>query len=353
MAGTVKTRSSRATLAAVAEQAGLSIRTVSRILTGTGECHAPATSDRVRRLAARLGYVPNATARAMRSGRFGALALLLSSDANRSYLPPELLAGIQDELRRHDLHLTMSSVSDEQLSEGPSLPKFLRQQLADGLLVNYTHRVPAALDRLVRRLTMPVVWINNAKESDAVCFDDRGAARVLTDHLLALGHRRIAYADFHNDGSELERHFSAVDRRRGYEEAMRAAGREPRVAMTDRPFRDADRLAAATALLAGPDRPTAVIGYSPGRCALPLYLTATVRLRLRVPGDLSLCTFSPLAEDELGFVPTKMRLPEHDLGREAVAMVLRKVSAPDAPSPSLRLAARLVEGESTSPPTTP
>lgn len=334
----------------VAELAGVSLRTVCRILNGTTSLHRPETCECVLAAAAQLGYRPNALAKAVRSGRSGGIALLLSSDLHRSYLPEALFEGIQAGIRAHDLHLTVATVPDPQLTDERVVPKFLRQWMADGLLVNYTISVPPALVSLIDRLRIPSVWVNIQRQTDCVYADDLNASRQLTEYLISIGHRRIAYVDFHSDASSDEGlHYSTVDRCRGYEQAMAAAGLIARVIRQDGRLPERQRIEAATALLKSPDRPTAVVAYSPGMTAMPLHLAAVAHCRLRVPEDLSLATFSPFVCDQVGVTMTKMLLPEREMGQEAIEMVLRKIKRRGT-EPSMRLAATMVMGESTAPP---
>ena len=338
------------TVREVAEVAGVSLRTVCRILNGTTSLHRPETCDRVLAAADQLGYRPNASAKAVRSGRSGGIALLLSSDLHRSYLPEALFEGIQSGIRAHDLHLTVATVPDPQLTDERVVPKFLRQWMADGLLVNYTMSVPPALLSLIDRLRIPSVWINIRRETDCVYADDFRSARRLTEYLLQLGHRRVAYVDYHTDPSSSDAlHYSAVDRRSGYELAMANAGLSARVVRQDSMWPERLKIESATALLKSPDRPTAIVAYSPGRSTLPVHLAAVAHCGLRIPEDLSLATFSPFMDDEVGVTMTKMLLPEREMGQEAVEMVLRKIERGGA-EPSQCLAATLVEGESTAPP---
>ena len=338
------------TVREVAKAAGVSLRTVCRVLNGTVAPVRAETRDRVMAAARQLGYRPNAAAKAVRRGRSGGIALLLSSDLQRSYLPEALLDGIQEQLRAHDLHMTVAAVPDPQLTDETVIPKFLRQWMADGLLVNYTVRVPPDLRAIIEDMHIPAVWLNVRRPADCVYIDEHAAARQVTEHLLGIGHRRIAYVDYHSDVSAPDDwHYSTTDRCRGYEQAMIKAGATPRVMREDGILPVRRKIEAAVALLKAPGRPTAVVAYSPGQTTLPVHLAAVAHCGLRVPEDLSLVTFSPFAADEVGVAMTKMLLPEREMGREAVEMLLRKIRQP-GPQPSRCLAATLVEGESAAPP---
>jgi len=130
------------TLKVIAEAAGVSIPVVSQVLNSKGQRFRPETRRRVRQAAERLGYRPNNSARAMATGRLGCAALVLSTQGYRSTLPAELLRGIDEELARHNMHLTIARLPDEKLTREGYVPKILREWLSDGLLINYTSDIP-------------------------------------------------------------------------------------------------------------------------------------------------------------------------------------------------------------------
>ena len=100
------------TIATLAEHLGLSRATVTHVLNGRGDTQriSPKTQQRVREAAQDLGYRANASARAVRAGRFGSIALIQSLWGQ--YLPPELLFGLSRALADQDLHLVLSQVPD-------------------------------------------------------------------------------------------------------------------------------------------------------------------------------------------------------------------------------------------------
>jgi LacI family transcriptional regulator len=215
------------TLQTIAEATGYSRHTVGFVLNGSKE-FPEATREKVLRAAHELGYRPNASARAIRSGRFKAVGFLDDMDSGRSYLNPRLLRGIAEVLTAHDHHLVLSRFHDAQLDGQGRLPKALTQLLVDGFLLNYHSEVPAALDRWIAGGRSPAVWINRIREFDSVRPDDIGAGRDIARFCLQHGHQRIAYIDgsFHRHASQ-SRHFSKDLRLEGYRLAMREAGLKP------------------------------------------------------------------------------------------------------------------------------
>ncbi len=330
------------TIKQIAQHTGLSIRTVGRILSedgaGSGSgLHTSSTRERVVSAARELGYRPNASARSMRTGKFGCVALLLSSaSAQRSNVPEGLFAGIDDALTEHNLHLTIARVPDEKLKGEEAVPKILREWMADGLLVNYNCYIPQPLLQTLRDPRIPSVWINAKQEANAVWPDDFAAGRTATEDLLARGHRRIAYAI--QEGADS--HYSGTDRYEGYASAMRAAGHAPeRLVLPEPAIRQG-----STSLLPPPGweengpvwqadalqtgaRPTAIIAYMSNVAYYLMFLAASHGLQ--APRDLSIVTFEEYTTETTGYMLTTWRIPTYRVGQEAVRMLLVRIADPE------------------------
>ena len=217
------------TLKRIAEHCGLSLQTVGAVLGSRAHLFRPETRERVLRAAAQLGYRRNSAAKAMRSGRFACAALVLSDNPWRSTLFREQVAGMDHALTAAGMHLAHALIPEHDLREHGRVPKILGELMADGLLINYTTGIPPALDRVMAKHHLPAIWMNVRRDRDCVHPDDEGAGRLATEHLLALGHRRIAYVDYCHATGQPDQHYSAADRQTGYAAAMRAAGLAPRV----------------------------------------------------------------------------------------------------------------------------
>jgi LacI family transcriptional regulator len=338
------------TVKEIAATAGYSVRTVCRVLNSdSAGPHRQKTREAVLAAARQLGYMPNAQAQAMRLGRTHAVALLLSSEEDRSHLPGGMFGGIAGALAEHDLSLVVTELRDRDPDGPTEAPRVLRQLMVDGLLVNYTHNIPKSLVSMIRSHRLPSVWINSRAEADCVYADDFNSAWRATEHLLSVGHRHVAYVDFHNDFTRPVLHYSVTDRQRGYEQAMLNAGLDPVVVREEGPLEAPDRAAAARQWLLARGEVTAAVTYSPWTL-MPLWLAATTQLGLSVPRDLSLITFSDNVILEMGVGATTMLLPEPELGHAAVEMLLRKIESPEQLQAPEVLAAKLVAGETVSPP---
>jgi LacI family transcriptional regulator len=337
------------TLKRIAEHCGLSLQTVGAVLGGKASLFRPATVARVQAAASALGYRPNSAAKAMRSGRFGCAALVLSDDPWRSTLFRAQITGIDHALTAAGMHLVHALIPEQDLRERGQVPKIIGELMADGLLINYNTGIPAALDEVITRHRLPAIWMNARRARDCVHPDDEGAGRLATEHLLALGHRRIAYVDYCHAATQADQHYSVGDRRAGHEQAMRAAGLAVRVMTVPQALRPAEQLPAIRDWLSASDRPTAVVTYCEREAESILY-AATAMLRLRVPADLSIVAIHDDPADHTGVPLATVILPRYDLGRVAVELLLERIAAPRRSLPARCLPVRLEPGVSTAPP---
>jgi len=323
----------------IAEKLGIARPTVSTILSG-GKSNTRVSDDlrqRVLTTARQMGYRPNAAAKAIGTGRFGSVGLVVSAaDPGRSSVPGQLLFGTSVELERHGMHLSIAALDDRQLTDESFMPRVLRESAADGLLINYHKLIPARMIELIEDYRIPSIWLNVKRDHDCVYFDDLGAGRRATQALLEAGHRRIAFASHHWEGKDA--HYSEHDRRDGYLRAMREAGLPSEV--IERIKFGGDHLPARlidhwTERLGRADRPTGVVAY--GSAALAPIIRAADRLGLRVPDDLSVGTFGQGTGHHLISLDTMVH-DEAEMGRVAINLLLTKIQ-----SPRTRLAPRVLE----------
>lgn len=307
----------------MAARAGVSVQTVWQILGGRGQRYGAATRARVQAAADELGYRPHSAAKAVSTGRFGAVAMLTSMSQDRSVWDASLWRGISTALEAADLHLVLANVSDEQMADPDAPPKLLRQRMADALLLNYVYRIPPDFERALLRHRPPAVWINRKLETDAVFPDDVQAGRLATTALIAAGHRRIAYLSAFRTP-----HHSDADRQAGYRAAMAEAGLPERIEQGEEPHEREDWCRRMAALFAAPGRPTGVLGY--GRFSLYPAIQAAMTCGLAVPRDLSVAMIE--AEDcvDLGPALSTWRIPHEAVGAAAAGMVLRALAGSHA-----------------------
>jgi LacI family transcriptional regulator len=326
-----------ATLKDVAERSGLSLQTVSRILNGRGEMHNEVTRERVLRVANEIGYRPNSSARAMRRGRFGNIALLLSENPVLSLLPEERREGILDVLGERELNLLIARCSDTKLTNEAQMPRILREMMADGLLINYNAQFPPMMSELIEQHRLPAIWLNSRQTADCVFPDDQDGGEKGTQHLLQMGHRRIIFLT-HVQAS----HYSYRDRVAGYERAMRLAGLMPQVHSTDVEGADPEAVTKFARFFQGDSQPTAFITYSAETANFLLFAAATKGRT--APRDFSLVTFHTQLLYTPGVAIDTMVLPERAMGQLATQKLLEKIENPKEVQPPVALPLTLMRG---------
>lgn len=341
------------TLKEIATKADVSEMTVSKVLSGRyqpTQKRAVARATRIRQLAVKMGYRPNAAAKAIRSGRFGAIALLMSVKPYRGTLFQDMLFAIHDELAENDMKLTMARMNDEQLVDDSKLPKLLNEWCCDGMLVNYTDNVPQRMRDLISAHHLPAIWVNTLLDYDCVMLADIPGAVAATEALIQVGHKRIAFVDYTHGPDAVDPHYSANARLEGYRQAMQSAGlpRQKIFPIHGHHMPKEQRVQACCKWLSAPDRPTAVVVYG-GEEVYPI-LYAAQNVGIHIPNDLSIVTFGENIIELFGPRIAMMKLPTQLLGQRAVSMLLQKVSEPDRIFPSEQLPLTLDRGNTIVPP---
>jgi LacI family transcriptional regulator len=333
----------------IARRAGVSQVTVSHVLSGRGRVGEEVRA-RVLSIARKLGYRPNAAARAISTGKFGCVALLLGSRQQTSVLAQELVWGIEDALEQRDTYLMLARLDDGRLRTPGYIPKVLRQVHADGMLINYTYWHPRELAQQVASHQIPAIWINTKRPTDCVYPDEFGAARAATERLISLGHRRIGYVDYyiHPDGDLDHVHYSTIDRYAGYAHAMALAGLQTRRLVCDQ---GASRIASSMGWLCGPDRPTAVLAYD-AFSSRPVQVGA-LACGLSVPKDLSIVVFDEQANHDFDVPTATLVNPDKEMGSVGVEMLMERIAQPKKPLKSRELPLAFVDGASLAPPPQP
>jgi LacI family transcriptional regulator len=324
------------TLEMVAVRAGVSPSTVSRILNGT----AVVSDDKraaVDEAIAALGFVPNPVARGLAGGRTLSIGVVTQSIDSPFY--GAALSGIEQALGPAGYSPLFMSGHWDAKEESRCIDA-LRSRRVDGLIILSARIADAALKAAARALPIVVTGRSlKAPNLFAVDFDHREGARLATHHLLGLKHRQIALI-----GGD-PAHADAIERQRGYEAALAAAGLKVDPALiVPGNFTEASGQAAVERLLAERRRFTAIFAANDQMAfgaALALY-----RSGRRVPDDVSLVGFDDVAGAVYSVPPlTTVHHPIHAIGALAADAMLRLLAGerPQGQVP----APRLVEREST------
>ena len=231
----------------------------------------------------------------------------------------------------------MPRFTDEELTSRERTPRILRELMADGLLINYNTDLPQPMEDLVTQYKIPAVWINSRHAADCVYPDDYDAGRRAAERLLALGHRRIAFAH-----STATRHYSFTDRLAGYQDAMRAAGLTPQQTLVPSNLSSQDALRNATNFMDGEERLTGFVAYN-GE-SIPMLLTGALLRGRKIPEEAAFIAFNDAAFSRTGMPVETMLLPEREIGRAAAQMLLTKIAEPDSSQEPLALPLTLISG---------
>lgn len=329
------------TIADVASRAGVSKATASRALSGAGYV-SESTKSRVRAAAAELGYVPSAGAVGLATGRTQNVGVVMPY-VNRWFFA-EVLEGIQQALLERGLDLTLYDAKPGTDGRARIFDDFLARKRFDGLIAVGLEPVDHELERLTR-IDRPIVSVVGSSElTSVVAVDDADAARRATEHLIALGHRDIAFV-----GGAPESHWAHVDQERlaGYRHAMREAGLSQFARHAHSEVTLPDGYAASADLLSDTRRrPTAIVGVC-DEVAIGAIIAAR-RLGIQVPSALSVVGIDDHEFADMFALTTLQQVPREQ-GRAAVGVLLSEIAEPGRARTELRLPARLVVRSSTAP----
>jgi LacI family transcriptional regulator len=305
------------TIAMVAQAAGVSLSTVSRILNGTAVV-SDAKRQAIDEVIARLGYVPNPVARGLAGGRTLSVGVITQTIDSPFY--GGALRGIEDELAGAGyVPLFVSGHWDP--AEESRCFDLLRSRRVDGIIVFSGRLGDAALRSQARNL--PIVVTGRSIKAPglyALNFDNHEGARLATNHLLGLGHRRIAFIA--GDPGQPD----AAERLGGYRAALEAAGVpfDPALVAQGQ-YSERSGQEATLRLLDGRKRFTAIFAAN-DQMAFGALLALHQR-SLRVPDDVSVVGFDDLATAEFCVPPlSTVHQPVYELGRLAASAMLEMLA---------------------------
>ncbi|WP_243074090.1 LacI family DNA-binding transcriptional regulator [Microbacterium sp. SS28] len=326
-------------IADVARAASVSKATASRALTGSGYV-SEQTRARVVEAAASLGYVASTAAVSLATGRTRNIGVVMPYVSRWFFA--EVLEGIQDALLRHGYDLTLYDARPGTEGRTRVFDDFLARKRFDGLIAVGLEPSDNELGRLVS-IGRPVVSVvGPPSEAGVVALDDLHAARRATEHLLGLGHTRIAFLG----GGGEHQAFVDATRLRGYAVTMEAAGVEPHHVPSAVSLPGG--YAAAVDLLGDTrERPTAIVGTC-DEVAIGAIIAAR-RLGIPVPSSLSVVGIDNHEYAEMFSLTTLEQSPQAQ-GARAAEMLLQRLREPDVPMAEVRLQATLILRSSTAPP---
>lgn len=302
----------------VAAEAGVSMKTVSRVLNREPNV-AESTRRRVEAAVEKLRYKPHPSARTL-AGRRSYLVAMLYDNPSSNYLM-EVELGLLDACQAHHYNLMLAPLVYDARDIVGKVEALVEQSRLDGVVLTPPITDdPAVLARL-DGLGLPYASISpmEANRRIGVTVDERNAVREMMAHLVALGHRRIAHIKGH------PAHGASGWRLAGYRDGLRAAGlRFDPALVVDGEFSYDSGFAATQRLLDLPRPPTAVFAANDDMAAGAI--GAICERGLRVPRDVSVCGFddTPIARHIYPALTT-VRQPTREMGRLAGLELLAAV----------------------------
>jgi LacI family transcriptional regulator len=306
-----------ATIHDVARRAGLSVATVSRVMSGRGYV-SPASREQVLKAADELAYVPNGMARGLKTQRSGLIALLVPEIVNSFYTT--ISRGVEDVANANGLQVILGNTDESAAKEGAYVELMVSTRV-DGVIVAPAGRTAKTLKPLLTT-AVPTVLVDRSVAgfpADVVRGDGVGGAQTLTRHLLGLGHRRIALLNGHLDTSV------ARNREEGFRNALGGEGIviDERLVSSGTWFID-DAETRAGAILNDAEPPTAIVAAN-NFMAIGA-LRALRKRGLRVPQDVALVSFDDI-EDAAEIDPflTALAQPAYTMGTLAMQLLLERI----------------------------
>jgi LacI family transcriptional regulator len=334
--------SQRLTMRQIADLAGVSIATVSRVLNGRGDV-SDETRDLVSRVIRENGYTANRSARGLSAGRTGLVGILVPL-VYPAYFSA-ILGGAAEALSERSLQIVLSPTGGEHDREVSVLDRL--HGLTDGALIilpeESSEELEGLLDSGYRFVVLDPLMPLDERIPSVSAAHTSGADQAMR-HLLDLGHTRIAQITGPRGWLATE------DRRRGYRAALAAAGILPDQSLEVEalpeipPGREA-----AEYLLDLPEPPTAIFAFNDN---IAIGAVQAARSRgLRVPEDLSIVGFDDVEHATI-VTPelTTVRQPLAEMGRTAVSLLIRLLERQRFETLHVELATRLVVRDSTAPP---
>ncbi|GAA2614563.1 LacI family DNA-binding transcriptional regulator [Paractinoplanes durhamensis] len=333
----------RVTLATIAEAAGVSVPTVSRVLNGDGNV-AKATRLRIEALLDEHGYRP----RTVRASSAGMVHVIYPRIDTAWQL--EHIRGMEAVMQEAGVGLVVSALNHGTAGRNDLLRRAQAGQATGAILAAASGDTPLA--PVLDQLNVPVITLDPGAKAPArlpsIGAANWQGARAATEHLLALGHRRVAMITGSKGGLLCSR--ARLD---GYRAALEDAGvpEDPSL-IRHGEFEFEAGITAAKQLIDHPNPPTAIFACS-DLIALGVYEAARQR-GVSIPADLSVVGFDDLpAARWASPALTTVRQPLEEMGRLAARTVLTMAGRRSLPSPRMELSTRLIVRSSTAPPPRP
>lgn len=303
------------TIKDIAKQAGVSHSTVSRALRSS-PLISDETTERIRQIAAEMGYLPSAAARSLKTNRSRALGVIVSNIDDPFF--SEILQGIEENAQERGYSMIIAASQRDPKRE-ENIVRDMRERGVDGVII-CSSSFSAEQQRKILEFGIPIVIINNQSAEGyrySVYHDDVDGSRQVTRHLIDLGHKNIAYLGNALSGRTTQ------DRQTGFRLEMASAG----LAVPDEYIIEVagggpeNGFTALNHFLELKNPPTALFCFN-DMMAIGV-LSGLHQAGLRVPEDLSVVGFDNIKLSSYTTPPlTTLDQPKHYIGEEAARLLL-------------------------------
>jgi LacI family transcriptional regulator len=305
-----------ATIHDVAKLAGVAPITVSRVINNSGYINEN-TRGKVEAAIAKLGYVPNVLARSLKSKRTNTLALVFTDITNPFFTI--IARGVEDTAGDAGFNVIFCNTDESQEKEDNYVQVILQKQV-DGILL-----VPAGSNtksiQIIKDQGTPLVILDRRIDNtdvDIVRGDSIGGARLLTQHLIDLGHRHIALINGPHNVSTSE------DRLIGYKQVMEENGLIDDIQYYYGLFSQASGNSLTRIIFEKEPKPTAI--FAANNLVAIGALRALNELGYRIPNDVALVSFDDIP-DNLTIFPfmTAVSQPSYEMGKSATELLISRI----------------------------
>ncbi|MFM6852877.1 MAG: LacI family DNA-binding transcriptional regulator [Sphingopyxis sp.] len=306
----------RATISDVANAAGVSMKSVSRVINSEPNVSAK-LRKKVEDAIAALGYVPELAARSLAGGRAFTLAVLFDNPSPNYTI--KIQAGAYRACREHGYHLLIETIDSTRDDVGVQMQSILRTSRVDGFIVTPPLTECVAVLDMLEQHDMPYVRVapvSHPGRSAAITIDDASAAREVARYLWQLGHRRVAIV---NGPAE---HGAAITRRIGFLDEIYKLGGDT-VIEAYGGFAFDIGIAAGRELMSLPNPPTAIFATNDDSAAG--VMSTIAEMGLKVPADVSVVGFddSWIAKSVWPYLTTIFQ-PINDMAYSAANALIKR-----------------------------
>ena len=334
--------SRRITIVDVARHAGVSTTAVSKVMRNAYGA-SPEMQIKVRAAIEELGYRPSAAARGLR-GQTYTIGVMLPEMRNPFFA--DILDGITEQLGGTDYQVLMAACCNDEPGEARITEAMIDRSM-DGVILIAPISSRRHLQKVAR--TVPTVVIGrhgHSPDYDTVTDDDFAGAGLVVDHLVALGHQRIAHIEHAERDPVRLREMPNAQRADGYLHAMRAHGLSDYIDIASTTYTQRGGYLGAQQLLARPTRPTAI--FAGADIVAMGVLDALTEAGLSAPGDISLAGYDDTMFAAFGPISlTTVDQAGHQMGANAARLLLERITDPAGSTAQVKLSPTLVTRRTT------